>query len=413
VDTEALRERKRPQAAPRSKWSIGRGGNVAWATPWKDVPRTGAQIMTGPLLNPAEASAEARTRLEVRDLVRRYSSEVSVGPLSFSVHDGEFFSLLGPSGCGKTTTLRCIAGFESVDSGVIVLGGRNIERVAAHKRGVGLVFQSHALFPHLSVAGNVAFGLKLQKIPKPRISERVTAALALVEMSKLAHRMPSELSGGQQQRVALARSLVMEPPLLLLDEPLSSLDLKLRIQMREELRELQRRLRMTTIFVTHDQTEALALSDRIAVLSQGSIEQVGTPQEIYARPASRFVAEFIGSSNLLDAKTSSAAGSGTLLTTASGLRLVTAATTRPAASVTALVRPERVRILQTGGSSANLFPAEVRSRTYLGDEAQFQVLVDGKETMLAACKLSGDDIPDVGHKLFVRIEPIDVFLLPS
>jgi ABC-type Fe3+/spermidine/putrescine transport system ATPase subunit len=183
--------------------------------------------------------------------------------------------------------------------------------------------------------------------------------------------------------------------------------------MREELRELQRRLRMTTIFVTHDQTEALALSDRIAVLSQGSIEQVGTPQEIYARPASRFVAEFIGSSNLLDAKTSSSAGSGTLLTTASGLRLVTAAAPRPAASVTALVRPERVHILQTGGSSANLFPAEVRSRTYLGDEAQFQVLVDGKETMLAACKLSGDDIPDVGHKLFVSIEPTDVFLLPG
>ena len=365
--------------------------------------------MTGPL----PASGEPRTRLEVRDLVRRYSSEVSVGPLSFSVRDSEFFSLLGPSGCGKTTTLRCIAGFESVDSGAIVLGGRNIETVAAHKRGVGLVFQSHALFPHLSVEGNVAFGLKLQKVPKQRIGERVAAALALVEMSKLAHRMPSELSGGQQQRVALARSLVLEPPLLLLDEPLSSLDLKLRIQMREELRELQRRLRMTMIFVTHDQTEALALSDRIAVLSQGSIEQVGTPQEIYARPASRFVAEFIGSSNLLDAKTSSSAGSGTLLTTASGLRLVTAAAPRPAASVTVLVRPERVRILQTGGSSANLFPAEVRSRTYLGDEAQFQVLVDGKETMLAACKLSGDDIPDVGHKLFVSIEPTDVFLLPG
>jgi spermidine/putrescine ABC transporter ATP-binding subunit len=370
--------------------------------------------MTGPLATPGEASGDARTRLEVRDLVRRYSSEVSVGPLSFSVRDGEFFSLLGPSGCGKTTTLRCIAGFESVDSGAINLGGRNIEKVAAHKRGVGLVFQSHALFPHLSVEDNVAFGLKLQKLPKQRIGERVATALALVEMSKLAHRMPSELSGGQQQRVALARSLVMEPPLLLLDEPLSSLDLKLRIQMREELRQLQRRLRMTTIFVTHDQTEALALSDRIAVLSQGSIEQVGTPQEIYARPASRFVAEFIGSSNLLDAKTSSSStGSGTELTTASGLRLMAAAATKPVVRVTALVRPERVRILQTGGAGANLFPAEVRSRTYLGDEAQFQVLVDGKETMLVACKLSGDDIPDVGHKLFVRIEPTDVFLLPG
>ncbi|MFI4998189.1 MAG: ABC transporter ATP-binding protein, partial [Hyphomicrobiales bacterium] len=323
--------------------------------------------MTGSLPAAGEMPGQGRLRLEVRDLVRRYSSEVSVGPLSFSVRDGEFFSLLGPSGCGKTTTLRCIAGFESVDSGGIILGGRNIERVAAHKRGVGLVFQSHALFPHLNVEDNVAFGLKLQKVPKQRIGERVASTLALVEMSKLAHRMPSELSGGQQQRVALARSLVMEPPLLLLDEPLSSLDLKLRIQMREELLQLQRRLRMTTIFVTHDQTEALALSDRIAVLSQGSIEQVGTPQEIYSRPASRFVAQFIGSSNLLDAKMSSSTAKGAELTTASGLRLVTAAAAKPAANVTALVRPERVRILQAGGacSGANLFPAEIRGRTYL------------------------------------------------
>jgi spermidine/putrescine ABC transporter ATP-binding subunit len=369
--------------------------------------------MTGPLPAAGEASGQARPRLEIRDLVRRYSSEVSVGPLSFSVCDGEFFSLLGPSGCGKTTTLRCIAGFESVDSGAIILGGHNIERVAAHKRGVGLVFQSHALFPHLSVEDNVAFGLKLQKVPKQRIGERVAAALALVEMSKLAHRMPSELSGGQQQRAALARSLVMEPPLLLLDEPLSSLDLKLRIQMREELRQLQRRLLMTTIFVTHDQTEALALSDRIAVLSQGSIEQVGTPQEIYSRPASRFVAQFIGSSNLFEAKASSSNASGTELRTASGLRLVASAVAGPAASVTLLVRPERVRMLPAGGAGANLFPAEIRGRTYLGDEAQFDVLVDGKEIMLVACKLSGDEIPDTGQKLFVRIEPTDVFVLPG
>jgi putative spermidine/putrescine transport system ATP-binding protein len=361
-----------------------------------------------------EVRSDVRPRLEVRELVRRYSSEVSVGPLSFSVRDGEFFSLLGPSGCGKTTTLRCIAGFESVESGEIILGGRNIERVAAHKRGVGLVFQSHALFPHLNVAENVAFGLKLHKVPKPSIDERVVSTLALLEMAKLAHRMPNELSGGQQQRVALARSLVMEPPLLLLDEPLSSLDLKLRIQMREELRHLQRRLCMTTIFVTHDQTEALALSDRVAVLSQGCIEQVGTPQDIYSQPASRFVAQFIGSSNLLDANALPFGPSSTELTTPSGLRLVAGASAR-ATAVTALVRPERIRLLSTRGTytGANLFHAEIRSTTYLGDEVQFQVLVDNKEVMQAARKLSGDDVPAVGEKLFVYIEPGDVFILPS
>jgi spermidine/putrescine ABC transporter ATP-binding subunit len=338
-----------------------------------------------------------------------------VGPLSFSVRDGEFFSLLGPSGCGKTTTLRCIAGFENVDSGEIILGGRNIEDVAAHKRGVGLVFQSHALFPHLSVAENVAFGLRLRNVPKPSINERVVSALALVEMTKLGHRMPNELSGGQQQRVALARSLVMEPPLLLLDEPLSNLDLKLRIQMRDELRQLQRRLRMTTIFVTHDQTEALALSDRVAVLSEGCIEQVGTPQDIYSQPASRFVAEFIGSSNLLDANALPLGPSSIELTTKSGLRLVATMASIRETAVTALVRPERIRLLpvRVTETDANLFPAEIRSTTYLGDEALFQVLVDNKEVMLAACKLSDDDVPAVGQNLFVRIEPADVFILPS
>ena len=352
-------------------------------------------------------------QLEVRELVCRYSQDVAVGPVSFTVQDGEFFSLLGPSGCGKTTTLRCIAGLEEVTCGEIVLGGRNIERVAPHRRNVGLVFQSHALFPHLSVAKNVAFGLELRKVPRTDTARRVTAALALVELSSYADRMPNQLSGGQQQRVALARALVMEPPLLLLDEPLSSLDLKLRMQMREELHALQRRLRMTSVFVTHDQTEALALSDRIAVLSHGRIEQIGTPQEVYLTPASRFVAEFIGSSNLMLGDVTGFADGMAEVVTESGLRLRVRCDTPPAVTtITTLVRPERVQMVPTDPQRSDGFVAEIRSLVYLGEDVQFQVLVDGRETMWVSAKANADVLPAVGERLKVWIDPGDVFVIP-
>jgi len=212
-----------------------------------------------------------RASLEIEGLVKRYSSDVQIGPVSFRVEEGEFFSLLGTSGCGKTTILRCIAGFETPDEGRIILNGERLDTKAPHKRGVGLVFQNLTLFPHLTAAQNIGFGLALRKVPAAEVGRRVEAMLELVGLRGLGARMPNQLSGGQQQRVALARSLVLEPPLMLMDEPLSSLDLKLRLQMREELRQLQRRLHKTTIFVTHDQGEALALSDRIAVLSVGRI----------------------------------------------------------------------------------------------------------------------------------------------
>src|SRR5512133_1844087 len=235
--------------------------------------------------------------LEVCELTKRYSPQVSVGPISFEVKEGEFFSLLGPSGCGKTTTLRCIAGFEELSQGSIKLQGERLDRKPPHRRDVGLVFQNYALFPHLTVFDNIAFGLKLRRLARSEIAERVGRVLQLVDLADMAARFPAQLSGGQQQRVAIARSLVLEPRILMFDEPLSNLDFKLRIQMREELRNLQRRLGKTSIYVTHDQTEALALSDRIAVLSHGRIEQIGTPAEIYERPATNFVAEFIGGSN--------------------------------------------------------------------------------------------------------------------
>jgi ABC-type Fe3+/spermidine/putrescine transport system ATPase subunit len=349
--------------------------------------------------------------LVVRDLVRRYSRDVHVGPLSFTVADGEFFALLGPSGCGKTTTLRCIAGFERVDSGQIMLAERDIAHTKPHRRGVGLVFQSHALFPHLTVAQNVAFGLEVHKVPKAQIGGRVQAALDLVALQNHADRMPAQLSGGQQQRVALARALVMEPPLLLLDEPMSSLDLKLRLQMREELRQLQRRLRMTTIFVTHDQTEALALSDRIAVLSQGHIEQIGTPEEIYRRPATRFVAEFIGSSNLLDGNVADD-GAPTLITP-DNLSFKLAATARRG-PCTALVRPECVQMMPEGTimDGPNLFAATVSNAVYLGEDAQFDLVVAGGTRLRATCKSTGR-MPGPGAAVTVRIAPRDLFVLPA
>src|SRR5262245_14565629 len=262
-----------------------------------------------------------RIELEVRDLTKRYSPQVSVGPISFEVYEGEFFSLLGPSGCGKTTTLRCIAGFEALSSGSITLHGERLDDKPPHRRDVGLVFQSYALFPHLTVFDNVAFGLRLRRLPKNDIADRVDRILQLVDLSGMAARFPVQLSGGQQQRVAIARSLVLEPRILMFDEPLSNLDFKLRIQMRGELRDLQRRLGKTSIYVTHDQTEALVLSDRIAVLSHGRIEQIGTPGEIYERPATAFVAEFIGSSNMLRARIIERGARGTIVTTEAGLRL--------------------------------------------------------------------------------------------
>lgn len=225
---------------------------------------------------------------------------LAVDSVTLDIAAGEFFSLLGPSGCGKTTSLRMIAGFEHPDSGRVQVGGNDITDLPVHRRDMGMVFQSYALFPHRTVAENVAFGLRMREVPKPEIERRVAAALAQVALTGFETRKPGQLSGGQQQRVALARALVVEPPVLLCDEPLGALDRKLRQQMQFELKELQKRLGVTLVFVTHDQEEALAMSDRIAVMNGGKVEQVGTPTEIYERPRTRFVADFIGEINILE-----------------------------------------------------------------------------------------------------------------
>jgi putative spermidine/putrescine transport system ATP-binding protein len=329
--------------------------------------------------------------LQVRELTKRYSPQVSVGPISFEVREGEFFSLLGPSGCGKTTTLRCIAGFEALSEGSIRLHGERLDDKPPHRRDVGLVFQNYALFPHLTVFDNVAFGLRLRKLGKVAIADRVGRVLQLVDLAAMTARFPAQLSGGQQQRVAIARSLVLEPRILMFDEPLSNLDFKLRIQMREELRNLQRRLGKTSIYVTHDQTEALALSDRIAVLSDGRIEQIGTPAEIYERPASAFVAEFIGSSNMLRGRIVERGEAGTIVATETGLRL----RCRPepgeveSGEVSILLRPERIQIEAPGGSAVpgqNRMSARIADLTYLGEDLHLRLDLASGERLRASVK---------------------------
>ena len=259
--------------------------------------------------------------LEIADLYKEYAGQVAVDHLSLSVRDGEFVTLLGPSGCGKTTTLRAIAGLVEIDGGEIRFDGRVMNDVPPHKRSTAMVFQSYALFPHMNVAENIGFGLRMRKVPERDRQDRVTEAMALVGLEGLGARKPAELSGGQQQRVALARAVVTRPDILLFDEPLSNLDAKLRERLRIEIRELQRRLAITTIYVTHDQAEALVISDRIVVMNNGRIEQMGDPLQIYRAPGTPFTAEFIGQANILDAKVASIEADGCQLDTPVG-RLV-------------------------------------------------------------------------------------------
>jgi spermidine/putrescine ABC transporter ATP-binding subunit len=351
--------------------------------------------------------------LEVAGLTRRYSPQVTVGPISFEVRAGEFFSLLGPSGCGKTTTLRCIAGFETLNAGVIRLQGERLDDKPPHRRDVGLVFQNYALFPHLSVFDNVAFGLRLRRVAKAEISERVGRILRLVDLLPLADRFPAQLSGGQQQRVAIARSLVLEPRILMFDEPLSNLDFKLRIQMRDELKSLQRRLGKTAIYVTHDQTEALALSDRIAVLSHGHIEQIGTPEEIYERPTTSFVAEFIGNSNLLPAMVVGRREREVIVETERGLRLCSADDGDAAAGgaeVAVLIRPERIQIKapDVGGTPGhNRCPARIVAVTYLGDDLRLDLELAAGEVLQGALKNVG------AARDWAPAQPVDIFVDPA
>lgn len=295
--------------------------------------------------------------LEIRGLQLAYgkSQALAVADLDLSVAQGELVSLLGPSGCGKTTTMRAVAGLITPRAGTIVLGGQDITHLPAHQRDLGMVFQSYALFPHLSAFENVAFGLRLRKVGETALRERVDQALESVGLQGFAERLPANLSGGQQQRVALARAMVLRPRLLLLDEPLSNLDAKLRVDMRAELRRLQRLSGITMLYVTHDQDEALSLSDRIVIMRQGRIEQQGTPEQIYHHPATAFVARFMGYDNLLEPR------EGLPFAWPEGVRQLA-------------WRPDRVQVVSASDSlvSARL-PGQVLARSYLGDRIEYLV----------------------------------------
>ena len=237
--------------------------------------------------------------IQLKDIVKRFGAQEAVSHVSLDIRDGELFTLLGPSGCGKTTLLRLVGGFHEPDQGEICFDGRSVTPIPPYARNIGMVFQNYALWPHMTVADNITYGLRLKKIPREEIAEKVLRVLKLVNLTGLEKRYPGQLSGGQQQRVALARALVLNPDVLLLDEPLSNLDAKIRIQVRAEIRKLQKELGITTIYVTHDQEEALTLSDRIAVVNHGKIQQLGSPRDLYERPENPFVADFIGINNLL------------------------------------------------------------------------------------------------------------------
>ena len=316
--------------------------------------------------------------VELRNVFKFFNQEPAVNGIDLDVRQGEFFSILGPSGCGKTTTLRLIAGFEIADAGKVFIQGQSMTNVPPYRRPVNTVFQSYALFNHLNVWDNIAFGLRLKKIPKSKIEARVQEALKLVKMESLRSRFPNQLSGGQQQRVALARALVNHPTVVLLDEPLGALDLKLRKEMQVELSNLHKDLGLTFVMVTHDQEEALSLSDRIAVMNQGKIEQVGTPSQIYERPCTSFVADFIGDTNLFSGEIVAVDSSNIKISTKIGLSIVISRAedtpTELSQAVVVSVRPEKIQLsLYPPNLPANCFEGRLVNVMYLGTHINYVV----------------------------------------
>ena len=331
--------------------------------------------------------------IELRGIVKRYGAVTALEGATLSIRDNEFFTLLGPSGCGKTTLLRIIAGFEEVTEGEIRLYGEDIGSLPPHRRPINTVFQHYALFPHMTVAQNVAFGMQMLGIAAGEIESRTLAMLDLVKLADLASRRPAQLSGGQQQRVALARAMAPRPKVLLLDEPLSALDLKLRQSMRMELKQLQQETGITFVFVTHDQEEALTMSDRIAVMSAGEIRQVGTPFEIYEAPVDRFVADFIGESNILEATVNRVEDGTCRCRLVNGVEIPCRFQTqpKPGAVLHVLIRPERLS-LRSEGSGASALPTlagVVGPVVYFGTDTQHTVRLDGGPEIIVRTQNAG------------------------
>lgn len=356
--------------------------------------------------------------VELRKVFKVFKGETAVRGIDLSIHRGEFFSILGPSGCGKTTTLRLVAGFETPTAGEILIQGQSMNQIPPHRRPVNTVFQSYALFNHLTVWENIAFGLKLKKLKRLEIEERVKQSLKQVKMEAYAHRFPAQLSGGQQQRVALARALVNRPAVILLDEPLGALDFKLRQEMQVELSTLHQDLGLTFVMVTHDQAEALSLSNRIAVMRGGKIEQIGSPTEIYEYPRTPFVADFIGDTNSFPGRWESGDANTIQIITANGLKIVVESKAGAGEQIMksqaaiAIVRPEKVRLsLTPPESTINCFEGRLKNVMYLGTHVQFVVELLSGDRLTVMLPNTASKLPDPHTPVYAFWKPRDCLAL--
>ena len=385
-------------------------------------PRTAAVSARSGSVAAAHAAAETIARrgaLELRGLTKRYGEETVVNDVAASIAPGEFFSLLGPSGSGKTTTLMMVAGFVQPDTGAILLDGEDIAQVPPQKRGFGMVFQNYAIFPHLNVFENIAFPLRARHWTKEVIAERVAWALDLVRLGRFADRFAHQLSGGQQQRVALARAIVFHPPVVLMDEPLGALDKNLRFEMQVEIKEIQQRLGMTVLYVTHDQEEAMSMSDRIAILNRGRIDQVGPPGEVYERPANPFVGRFLGEANLIEGTVLAEGGDVARLSLPSGEEL-RAPRNHACGGGRALlfIRPERVEVAPAttavADPSANTLTGTVRRCSFLGNILRYAVEIDGTAPMTVDLQNAAGVVPLlVGTPVVLRWPVADSLILAA
>jgi iron(III) transport system ATP-binding protein len=339
--------------------------------------------------------------VDIRNVDLFYGTNHVLKGINLHIRPGEFFAFLGPSGCGKTTLLRLIAGFNQADGGEVLVGGRDVSHLPPWKRDVGMVFQSYALWPHMTVKRNVAFGLEERKLPQAEIDRRVTAALELVGLAHLADRRPSQLSGGQQQRVAVARTIAIEPKVLLLDEPLSNLDAKMRVQVRRELRDLQRRLGLTTIFVTHDQEEANTICDRIAVMNDGIVQQVGTPMELYEKPANLFVASFLGTANILPGRVMREGGK-RFFDIDDGVRLPIPAHVVVPEGARLVFRPQHASLGRAGAGDV-LLPGNVVHSEFLGSTLRYGVRIGDAEVSIDAPFHSGESLHQSGSAVEINL----------
>jgi len=352
--------------------------------------------------------------IQVLGVIKRYGATTAVDNVSFNVAQGEFVSLLGPSGCGKTTTLRMIAGFIEPSGGVLRVHDRDVTHLPPNKRDLGFVFQNYALWPHMTVAENVGFGLKLRKKSRAFIRDKIAESLSVTGLSGYEDRLPRQLSGGQQQRVALARALALEPQVLLMDEPLSNLDRALRVTMRRELKELQARMKMTTLYVTHDQEEALSLSNRVVIMNRGKVEQVAAPYELYENPATSFVADFVGVTNFLEGTALGMDGKSVGVKLASGqvLRAIAKEAVTSGTQVRALIRPERVTLMTASIEGENVLTGRVILSEYFGAVLRYSVQLDSGEVLRSEVHNFDGFIED-GARVWICVLPEHLRVIPQ